>query len=138
MPLVARVATSRNDDAVSLVRPKGDLRRQALSAYEKIVSVALATLHANQLLIIGMLQQILKQEKAMAIDLTAITAEVAKNTDVTSSVVKLLANLTALIKAIPPSNDPVTQAALDQLTSTLSANDTAAAAAVVANTPAGP
>jgi hypothetical protein len=44
--------------------------------------------------------------------------------------------LTALIKAIPVSTDPVTQAALDALTTTLTANDTTIAAAVVANTPA--
>ena len=98
----------------------------------------LQTIHANQLVMIGMLKQLLKQENQMAIDLTAVTAEVANNTSVTSSVVTLLGNLTALIKAIPPSTDPVTQAALDQLTATLSANDTSVAAAVVANTPAAP
>ena len=74
----------------------------------------------------------------MAIDLTSMTAEVANNSSVTGSVVTLLNNLTAIIKAIPPSTDPVTQAALDQLSTTLTANDAAAAAAVVANTPAAP
>ena len=74
----------------------------------------------------------------MAIDLTKITAEVTNNTTVTASVLQLLSNLTAIIKAILPSNDPVTQAALDQLTAQLTTNDTAAAAAVVANTPAAP
>ena len=96
----------------------------------------LATIHANQLVMMDMLRQILKQENTMAIDLTKLTAEIAHNTSVTGSVVQLLANLTAIIKSIPPSNDPVTQAALDQLTSTLGTNDDAAAAAVVANTPA--
>jgi hypothetical protein len=86
----------------------------------------------------SLVKQLLKQENAMAIDLTAITAEVANNTSVTGSVVTLLGNLTALIKAIPPSTDPVTQAALDQLSSTLTANDAKVAAAVVANTPAPP
>ena len=38
----------------------------------------------------------------MAIDLAGITAEVANNTSVTGSVVTLLNNLTAIIKAIPP------------------------------------
>ena len=72
----------------------------------------------------------------MAIDVTAMTAEVANNTSVTNSVVTLLQNLSALIAAIPASTDPVTQAALDQLTATLAGNDSTIAAAVVANTPA--
>jgi len=88
--------------------------------------------------IIVLLNQLIKQEKQMAIDLTKITAEVANNTTVEASVLALLTQLAAIIKAIPPSSDPVTQAALDQLTSTLSANDTALAAAVVANTPTTP
>jgi hypothetical protein len=74
----------------------------------------------------------------MAIDLTAVTAEVAKNTSVTGSVVTLLQQLTAMIQAIPPSTDPVTQAALDQLVATLTGNDQTVADAVVANTPAAP
>lgn len=74
----------------------------------------------------------------MAISLTALTAEVTNNTSVTASVVQLLKNLTALIAAIPPSTDPVTQAALDSLTATLTGNDATVAAAVVANTPAAP
>lgn len=82
------------------------------------------------------LDYLIKQEKQMAIDLTAITAEVANNTSVTQSVVTLVQNLAAQIAAIPPSNDPTTQAALDQLTQTLTANDSAIAAAVTANTKA--
>ena len=72
----------------------------------------------------------------MAIDLTKLTAEVAANTTVTGSVVTLINNLSAQIKNIPPSNDPVTQAALDGLVSTLSQNDTTIASAVTSNTPA--
>lgn len=72
----------------------------------------------------------------MAIDLTTITAAVAKNTEVDASVEQLLANLTAMIKAIPPSTDPTTQAALEQLATTLATNNDNIAAAVVANTPA--
>lgn len=74
----------------------------------------------------------------MAVDLTTITAEVTNNTTVTASVIQLLNNLTTIIKNTPPSTDPVTQAALDQLTSTLNQNDTAIANAVAANTIAGP
>ena len=76
-----------------------------------------------------------KKDMAMAVDLTAMTAEITKNTTVVGSVEMLFAQLTALIKNIPPSTDPVTQAALDELTATLVANDAAVAAAVVANTP---
>jgi hypothetical protein len=85
---------------------------------------------------VDMLSQILKVDKMAAVDIAAITAGVTRNTSVLDSTVLLINNLTALIKAIPPSTDPVTQAALDQLTATLTANDDAAAAAVVANTPA--
>jgi hypothetical protein len=78
------------------------------------------------------------EEQQMAIDLNSLTAEVANNTSVTNSVVTLLNNLTAMIKAIPPSTDPTTQAALEALVATLTANDQTAAAAVVNNTPAAP
>jgi len=98
----------------------------------------LQTLHANQLVMLRMLKSIIKQEGQMAVDLTALTDEVAKNTTVTGSVIELLQQLTALIQAIRASNDPVTQAALDALKATLSTNDQNVADAVVANTPAAP
>jgi uncharacterized membrane protein len=99
---------------------------------------ALATIHANQLIIISKLNIIINQERTMAVDFTKIQAEVTNNTTVEQSVVALLAQLTAIIKAIPPSNDAATQASLDQLTAALTANDTALSAAVTANTPAAP
>lgn len=74
----------------------------------------------------------------MAIDLTALTAEVANNTAVDASIVQLVQNLAAQIAAIPPSTDPATQAALDALVTTLKANDSNIAAAVTKNTPAAP
>ena len=80
------------------------------------------------------LNTVIKQESAMAIDVTALTAEVARNTTVEQSVVTLVNNLAAQIAAIPASSDPVTQAALDSLKTTLSQNDDAIAAAVAANT----
>ncbi len=86
----------------------------------------------------SLVQQLLTQEHTMAISLTAITAEVANNTTVTASVVTLVQNLAAQIAAIPPSTDPTTQAALDALAATLTANDSSIAAAVTANTPAAP
>jgi hypothetical protein len=93
------------------------------------ISTLLARIDAN-------VTKLLAKESAMALDLTTLTAEVAKNTTVAGSVETLLAQLTAIIKAAPPSSDPTTQAVLDQLASTLTNNDTAIAAAVVANTPA--
>ena len=54
----------------------------------------------------------------MAVDLTALTAEVANNTSVTNSVVQL-----------------VTQTALNALVTTLQSNDTSIASAVTAHTP---
>jgi hypothetical protein len=96
----------------------------------------LPIIHANQLSMLVMLRSLMTQEAKMAIDLAAVTAEVAKNTTVTGSVVTLLQQLTALIQAIPPSTDPVTQAALDDLVAKLTANDQTVADAVAANTPA--
>jgi small-conductance mechanosensitive channel len=93
---------------------------------------------ATQQQILRLLQQIITKENQMAVNLAAITAEVANNTSVSQSVVTLVQNLAAQIAAIPPSNDPVTQAALDQLTQTLTTNDGAIASAVTANTPAAP
>jgi chromosome segregation ATPase len=81
---------------------------------------------------------ILTKENAMAIDLAGITAEVERNTTETESVKQLVTNLAAIIAGIPPSTDPVTQAALDQLKTTLKTNDDAIADLVVANTPAAP
>lgn len=102
------------------------------------IGAKLDTIHANQLVILRLLLQLRTKEHEMAIDLSKLTAEVANNTTVEGSVVTLLNQLTAIIKAIPPSTDPTTQAALDQLTATLAANDTALAGAVTANTPAPP
>lgn len=98
----------------------------------------LAQILANQRVILRMLQTLLAKENKMAINLDALTAEVTNNTNVTQSIVKLVQNLAAQIAAIPPSNDPQTQAALDALTATLTSNDGAIAAAVTANTPAAP
>ncbi len=80
------------------------------------------------------LNTIIGQENKMAVDVSALTSEVTRNSSVTASVVQLVNNLAAQIAAIPPSSDPATQAALDALKTTLSSNDDAIAAAVVANT----
>jgi len=72
----------------------------------------------------------IKQEQAMA-DLTALTAEVARNTEVDSSAIALLNGLAAQIEALK--TDPV---ALQALADTMKGSSDALAAAVVANTPA--
>jgi hypothetical protein len=94
------------------------------------------TLHANQLTIIKLLNRILNQETAMALDLTAITANVANQTSVDASIMTLLDNVAAALAAIPASTDPTTQAAIDQLSTLISGNNDAIAADVKKNTPA--
>ena len=70
----------------------------------------------------------LKQEQAMA-DLTALTAEVARNTEVDQSAITLLNGLAAQIEALK--TDPV---ALQALADTMRGSSDALAAAVLANT----
>jgi hypothetical protein len=73
-----------------------------------------------------------KVDKIMA-DLTALAAQVKTNTDAEASAVTLLTTLSADIAAIK--NDPV---AIQAMSDQLKASAAALAAAVVANTPAGP
>jgi len=96
------------------------------------------TIHSHLMRIEGMLQQILNKETQMAVDVSAITNQVDRQTTVNASIVQLLNNVVATLNAMPPSSDPVTQAALDALTTTITSNNDAIAAAVVANTPAAP
>jgi hypothetical protein len=81
--------------------------------------------------------QLLQQENQMAIDLTAATAEIARNTSVSASAVLAIQTLIAQIAAVPASTDPATQAALDNIVQNWQAND-ATVAAAVANTPQAP
>lgn len=75
----------------------------------------------------------------MALDLTALTAEVAKNTDVEGSTKVLIGKLADEIATLNANNgDPTTQAKIDALVATLRANDSDLAAAVAANTPPAP
>lgn len=99
----------------------------------------LETIHANQLVIIAKLDELIKQEAKMAVDLTALTAEVANNTTVSGSIVQLLTNVEAQLTAIAAgSTDAATQTALNALVTTLQTNDASIAAAVTANTPVAP
>jgi hypothetical protein len=80
------------------------------------------------------LNRMIKGELQMAIDLSKLQDAASKQTTVTQSVVNLMQTLAAQIDAIPPSSDPATQAALDQIVQTLNDNDDALASAVTANT----
>jgi len=85
--------------------------------------------------IIAKLNQLLKQEAQLAVDLSKLQAEIAHNTDVAASVVKTLNDLAAIIRNFPPSTDPQVQAAVDAMNATLEANDAAMAGAVTADAP---
>jgi len=99
-----------------------------MASQQSIITKLNAVL-ANQL-------TILKQEAIMAVDISALTAEVTNNTTVTGSVETLITSLAAQITALASSStDPATQTALNALVATLQQNDTGLAAAVVANTP---
>jgi hypothetical protein len=79
---------------------------------------------------------LIRMEKQMAVDFTAINAEVARQTTVDASIETLLAQVAAALAAIPKSSDPVTQAALDAVVAGIKSNNDAIVASVVANTPA--
>jgi hypothetical protein len=98
----------------------------------------LQNMRSNQRAMIGMLQTLTNLEVKMTVNIDALTAEIANNSTVQGSVVALLQQLAAQVSAIPPSSDPVTQAALDALVATLSQNDQTLADAVIANTPPAP
>jgi hypothetical protein len=82
---------------------------------------------------VGLLLGLKKGQDAMALDFTQLQAEVANNTTVEGSAVTLIQQIAAEIASAGTD-----QATLDALVASLKANDTALAAAVVANTPAAP
>lgn len=82
-------------------------------------------------LIITMLDESKKREKQMASDLTALEAEVARNTEVDQSAILLLQGLAQKIEELK--TDP---AALQAFADSLRGSSDALAAAVTANTPA--
>lgn len=83
--------------------------------------------------ILAMLHALKIKEDSMAASLDALTAQVAKNTDVTQSALVLIQGLKAALDAA--GTDPV---ALAALSAQLQTSDDALAAAVAANTPAQP
>jgi len=78
--------------------------------------------------IISLLQQ---EEDDLAIDTSKLAAQIQNNSDLIDTAITML-------KAIPPSTDPQTQAAIDQLTTTLANKDSDLSQAFLANTPADP
>ncbi len=76
---------------------------------------------------------LVKQEKIIMTDLTALTTQVKANTDAEASAITLLNGLSAQIAGIK--NDPV---AIQALADQLKASADNLGAAIVANTPAGP
>lgn len=77
--------------------------------------------------------QLAQKESDIMADLTALTAEVARNTEVDQSAITLLNGLAAQIETLK--TDP---AALQALADQLKGSSDQLAAAVVANTPAAP
>jgi len=85
------------------------------------------------------LQQLLKGQQQMGLDISALTAAVAKQTTVEQSAVTLLTQLSAEIKTLAGQVvDPATVQALNDLATKNDSNDTALASAVTQNTPASP
>jgi DNA-binding FadR family transcriptional regulator len=85
--------------------------------------------------LIGMVNQLLQQEKIIMAGLDDITAAVAAETTVLESAETLLASLHDQLVAALASSDPAAiQAVVDQI----GTNTAALAAAVAANTPAAP
>jgi len=82
-------------------------------------------------IIIAMLDDVLRKEHDMSVQLDTLTTQVKANTDAEASAVLLLQGLSAQIAAIK--TDPV---ALQTLSDELKTSADALAAAVVANTPA--
>ena len=80
---------------------------------------------------------ILNSEHDMALDISALTAQVAADTSAVNSAVTLIQSLAAQIAALKSqTTDPETAAKIDALVAQLKANDDSLATAVAANTPA--
>lgn len=104
-----------------------------LDLYTVLYSIdrKLCEISITQELILKKLQRLTRQEAKMATDLTALTAAVTRDTEVSTSAITLLNHLSELLAA--SATDP---AAIQSIAESLTANADALAAAVVANTPA--
>lgn len=79
------------------------------------------------------LLKILNNQEVIMSKLDDLNAAVTRNTDAENSVIVLLEGISQQLKDANTANDPKIQAVIDQI----DANTAKAAAAVVANTPAG-
>jgi hypothetical protein len=86
---------------------------------------------------LALLILVVKKESAMALDLTKLTADVQKQTDVVDSVETLLTGLSQAITDLKnQTSDPAVQQALDALATQIESNSQKLSDAVTANTPA--
>lgn len=113
------------------MRLKIDISERAAAAIDKLASAfgginQLESLHEK-------VDRVLAQQEIIMADLTALTAEVERNTAVDQSAIALLTGLAAQIEALK--TDPV---ALQGLADKLKGSSNDLAAAVLANTPAEP
>jgi hypothetical protein len=105
---------------------------ERLNDFMREIRAALAEIKYNQ-------NRILKGETAMALDLSALQAEVTKQTTIVASVQSFIAGLNAQLAAMQSQTvDPATASQLASLQSQLAANDTALASAIAANTTPAP
>ena len=89
--------------------------------------------------ITALLNQLVKENTQMALDITALQTAVANETTVEKSAITLIGGLAAQIQTlIDESQDEVDPAALQALVDQMTASQTALATAVTANTPAAP
>ena len=89
--------------------------------------------------IMALLNQLVKEQKQMKLDITALQTAVANETTVEKSAITLIGGLAAQIQTlIDESQDEVDPAALQALVDQMTASQTDLVAAVVRNTPAAP
>jgi len=97
------------------------------------IVASLQRIEARQAAMLRLLNQLVTQENRMAINLDAINAAVTQTQGVEDSTLTYVQQVVAYINSLPPSNDPATQAALDDLTAKLTAKANETAAAIAAN-----
>lgn len=137
-PVTERELLAGAVSIVTLLSPANAKKFATLSSYsasENILAAVQQVLE-NQAIINSKLDALLKGEQTMAATFADIQAAVTANTSAEASVVVVLNNISAqLVAALAAGGTPAQiQAVIDQV----NANTAAAAAAVVANTPAAP
>jgi hypothetical protein len=128
------ISPNQFDRLISLLNGLTDLASAQGDALEDVQTL----LEALQVSV----NQIIQKENTMALDFTALTAEVTNNTTVEGSAVALMASISTQLQAalasLAAGDTTGAQTTIAALDTNLQANDTALAAAIVANTPAAP